>query len=169
MGKQLLLKIPTKTYLRKYITHHYRTPIKINYKSSLFSIVLIALLEKKVYRDLPTSDRNSRYDEFTDFVSVALPMSMLYHVGFNLSKDKAIVLNRFFEAKFTEELFFYCQRNVLQEKRVGGYNKAIEGFAKQFNIEIDVDITFDSLQKSEYRFRKKFETKSCGFVHSHGD
>ncbi len=169
--KHFSLSIPTKTYLKKYLHRRYGSPIQVS-SQTLFGMVVISFLEKKVYSDQPIADRDFRYASFTDKLEVVLPAYRFYHMGLHLSKEKAIVLNRYFEEQFEEDLYRHCLTRVDSERakliRKGkggcGYDKAINEFADIHGIELDVDITFECLKKSEYRHRKKLEKRFSGNV-----
>ncbi len=173
--KHFSLSIPTKTYLKKYLHKRYGLPIPVN-SQSLFGMVMISFLEKKVYSDQPIADRDFRYASFTDKVEVVLPAYRFYHLGLHVTKEKAIVLNRYFEEQFEEDLYRHClvrvdsERAKLHRKGKGGcgYDKAINEFAALHGIDLEEDITFECLKKSEYRHRKKLEKTFSGNVLSSG-
>jgi len=169
------LSIPTKTYLKKYLYKRYGYPIQIN-NQTLIGIVVGSILEKKVHDNNPKEDRENKFATFSDKLELVIPAYKIYSYeqGLHVSKKKAIVINRYFEVQFEEDLYRYClhntdpvSRNLNYKGRGGcGYDKAIINFASQYNLEIDVDITFESMKKNEYRFRKKIESLSCGNVPS---
>ena len=171
--KTFAVTIPTKTYLAKYIHGRYGRPIFIDY-STLIGCTVMAFLDKKVPQDSPTLFRDIRYASFVEKLEMVIPASRVlnYSTGLHISKDKAIVMNRFFEAQFEEDLHRHCYQSVdpsLRERRYKGrggcgYEKAITEFAERYGIELDVDITFECLKKSEYRFRKNLEKRATAFV-----
>jgi hypothetical protein len=156
--------IPTKTYLAKYIHGRYGKPVIIDHRT-VIGCMMLSFLDKKIYQDTPTIWRNLRFEKFTEKVEMVLPAHRAYnyHTGLNIGKDKAIVINRYFETQFEEDLHRYCfsyvnpvlRDRIYKGKGGCGYEKAITEFAEMYGIELDVDISFECLKKSEYRFRKK--------------
>lgn len=169
--KTFSLSIPTKTYLRKYLHKRFGYPIAVNSKTHFGMMVQLAL-EKKVYQDSP--GRDFRYASFIDKVDLAISESLFFKLGYDVPKDKAILINRYFEIQFEEDLYRHCQLRVdsdrakLHRKGKGGcgYDKAINEFAELHGIELEVDISFECLKKSEYRHRKKIEKNFSAIVPS---
>lgn len=173
--KTFAVSIPTKTYLKKYIHRRYGYPIAIN-TQTLFGMVVNSLLDKKTYQDTPDFQRDIRYNSFVDKIELVIPAYKVYSYkeGLNISKDKVIVINRYFELQFEEDLHRYCFNRVdtagreMRYKGKGGcgYEKAINEFAEIYGIDLEIDITFECLKKSEYRLRKKIEKNSAVVVPS---
>jgi len=96
---------------------------------------------------------------YTSYIQCVAPLSLIRDIGFIITNDQVIQFNRFVDDLFEEYLYIFVQKNTKQNQRYCGFKEAIELFAQIHNIEIDVDITFDTLKKAEYRHRKNIEKK----------
>ncbi|MGN6293783.1 MAG: hypothetical protein ACTHMV_13650 [Chitinophagaceae bacterium] len=162
--KLYTIKVPTKTYLRKYATVKYGTELKYN---STLGIILLSFLEKKVFSTkMNEADVNTRLQYMNDFLVFTSSIKTAGWKGLHLSQDKVIAINRFLESNFVEEMHSYCCRHKKNQTWRPGIDKAIHSFAEQYGIIVDVDITFDALKKSEYRYRRALEEKKVSFVPS---
>ena len=83
--------------------------------------------------------------------------------GLNIEVAKVLVINRYFGNQFEEDLYHFCQRNITPG-RYAGYDRALDLFAKRYDIEFEEDITFEALKKMEYRYRKSFEQNLTAIV-----
>jgi hypothetical protein len=165
--KTFALTIPTKSYIRKYIHRRYGYPVILNHKH-LFGSVVLSYLQKKVYTSGATSIHQATYSTYRDRVEMVIPQSYIIKNihGLNIPLEKAIVVNRYFENQFEEDLYHFCKYNLTKNGKHPGYDVAICQFADRHAIEFDVDITFEALKKMEYRFRKNLEKKDYEFVPS---
>ena len=171
--KNFYLSIPSKPFIKKYIYKRYGYPVQVD-NGTLIGVAISSILEKKVHDNNPVDDRENRFSSLTDKIELVIPAYKVYSYeqGLNISIKKAIVLNRYFEIQFVEDLYRHCMQHTkpdlrnLTRKGFGGcgYDKAILQFAQMHDLEIDVDITFEALKKNEYRYRKKMESLSCGNV-----
>lgn len=155
------ITIPTKSYLRKYIHTRYGYPVQINNKT-LIGVVILAILEKKkAYYRGSRSAMQGVYSSYCDKVELSIPKSYITGniYGLNVSTEKAIMVNRYFEQQFIEDLYNFCRYNLTDSGKHPGYDVSIYKFAERHKIEIDVDITFEALKKMEYRYRKNIEKK----------
>jgi hypothetical protein len=165
--KTFALTIPTKSYIRKYIHSRYGYPVVLNNKT-LFGTVMISLLEKKAYSSGARDIHKATFSTYRDKVEMVIPQSYIIKNihGLHISIDKAIVVNRYYENQFEEDLYHFCKYNLTKNGKHPGYDVAICQFAERHCIEFDVDITFEALKKMEYRFRKNLEKKDYEFVPS---
>jgi hypothetical protein len=115
---------------------------------------LASRLEFQVSRGYNKTFGTSREADIT----FTIPYHYWYLTKKEISPQTCILLNRYFENKFEEDLSTHVL--MMDTEGHGKYKKAIESFAKLYNIEIDEDITFDGLKQMEYRFRKKNIKKS---------
>lgn len=159
------VKIPTKPYLKKFVSKQYGLPFLIDY-NSVFGMMLNTLLEKNNYRVLPLECRDKKLHSFTASIDIQKPSSYFlnYRNTLNPNSNSIILINRFLEILFTQELHHYCQKNIQQNTRYPGYQEAIQSYVQKMDIEIPEDITLDALIKAQYRYRKKLEEKSESFV-----
>jgi hypothetical protein len=77
-----------------------------------------------------------------------------HHYGTDIDKKNTVYVNKMLEKRFKRELLWYCHVLSLVDIE---YKTALLQFCNLRNIEIDVDITLDNLQKMDYRNRKKEE------------
>lgn len=164
------IEVPTKSYLRKYITAKNGGDLQLNYNTTLGTLVL-CLLEKDYFSiNMNTESKDVRISYMTDKITFVVRASTMYYKGFSLSNDKIIAINRYMENEFAEELHKYCQGNIEKRDWRPGRNKAVYTFAEKYGIDLYEDISFEALKKAEYRFRIRSEKKPekiiQSFVHS---
>ena len=157
--KSFTFRLPVKKYIQKYLTTMYGPTIPATMETDIGFVVLNTLasrLESQVCRGYNKQFDNGKNGDIT----FTIPFHYFYLTKKELSIHTAILLNRYFENKFEEELSrFVHSRNT---EGWGKYKKAIEDFAAFYNIEIEEDISFDGLKKMEYRHRKKnIENSLC--------
>jgi hypothetical protein len=153
------VNIPTKSYLRKYLHKRYGYPIQINNRT-LIGSVLVAYLNKKVYNDRSNSlDLFNTYATLNDRLECVVAQNEVFYgiLGLQIEPAKVIIINRYFAAQFEDDVYRFCQNNLTSNGKHPGYDIALEKFAQMYDIEFDVDITFEALKKMEYRYRKKLE------------
>jgi hypothetical protein len=158
--------VPTKTYLRKYLHAQYGNPIKLDYLTTLGNLVLCLLDNKTFTINVSEKYKEQRIQYMNDEVHFTAPISTMYWKGFTLSKDKIIAVNRFIENDFVRELSFYCKSNLKNRAWRPGIKEAIYSFCQEHQIEMDEDVTFDALQKSEFRYRKREEQRKEKKLHN---
>lgn len=157
MAQTFSVQIPTSPHIKCLIRHEFGDPIPIN-NQSLIGVFLIGVLEKKSFHTpLPNGKADLRLHYFTERVTCVAPMSLLKDFGWNIKRDHIIQFNRFFEEHFDRELYIHVKRNTLADARYAGYKQALESFAAQYFIELEKDISFETLKKKEYRYRMKVE------------
>lgn len=183
--KSFTFQLPVKRYVRKYLLTKYGeygvVPAKM--ESDVGFVILNTLassLDGKVCRGY--SGVNDKQNP--DVITFDIPFHYFYLVKKEISSQTCILINRYFENKFERELCDYVdmihqagklRRTVVEdfaeEKRLNkNYcikrylngseftrKKAIEDFLRQYNIDIEVDITYDAIVKMENRYRKKNE------------
>jgi hypothetical protein len=149
------IHLPVKTYVRKYLQKTYGQTIVINQKSKLGKILLLALSS-----NLPTkmgeNDIDVRLARMNDTLPVKVPMDYWYRLGVKeINPCMAINIGRIFEDEFEEDL----HKIVDRAKTFLGVERktAIEYFANNHNIDLEVDISSEALKKMEYRYRTSQE------------
>lgn len=162
------VNIPTKSYLRKYLHKRYGYPVVINNRT-LIGSVLVAFLKKKVYSDRSNAtDLQNTFATLTDRLECVVSRDEVFYgnCGLHIEQEKVILINRYFAAQFEEDVHRFCQQHITNNGRHPGYDRALEKFADMYDIEFDVDITFEALKKMEYRYRKKLEENHTANVPS---
>jgi hypothetical protein len=151
------VKFHTKPYLKKYFEKLYGDPL-IFTTNNFFGVVFASLLERPLELKQSPDKIRMRVDVYDVLMEVHCPMTFLTRniYGFEVKGEHVISINKLFEERFDEDLFRYCfpfsLTNDIERK------EALELFSNAYGLEIDVDITFDALQKKEYRFRKNQES-----------
>lgn len=148
------LRIPVKTYIKKYLGKLYgEEVIPAQMETNIGFVVLMTIssrLEGKVCRGY----NNQFQNPYQSSVTFTVPFHYFYLTKKELSIHTVILLNRYFETKFEEDLCRFIDSFMI---RGGTYKAAIEAFAELYNIDIEEDITYEALKKKDYRFRKKNE------------
>jgi hypothetical protein len=172
-----LISIPTKTYLKKFIEKEVGKDV-ITPGDHPIQTFLYALLEKKDFN----YSFKEHYRSFDTSMQISVSYFVFHQVGRGISPSNVVLFNDYVEQLFDQELYKIQQhlkyQQALQEavkEAVSQYNiklsrchqrnwfqvpkqkDALEQFAKKYDLEIEVDITFEALKKMEYRARKRFE------------
>lgn len=156
------VELPTKTYLRKFVSGKNITIL--DYNSTLGTLIL-CLLDKKIFNtNMNDEDMTRRLQYMNDKIVFTCSINTLFYKGLILTCDKIIAINRYIEHSFVEELHMWCRSNTANRIWRPGIDKAIYSFAEKYQINIDEDITFDALKKAEYRHRQRLEVKLKSFV-----
>lgn len=151
--KSFTFRLPVKKYVQKYLTTLHGETIPAIMETDLGFVVLMTLssrLEGKVCRGY----NNQWKDPYKSTVTFTVPYHYFYLTKKELSIHTCILLNRYFETKFEEDLSRFVDSFMVKG---GKYKSAIEAFAEIYGIEIEDDISYEALKKMEYRFRKKNE------------
>lgn len=122
-----------------------------------FCLFVRACLSNNVNDGLSKENQSVRMKFFTDNLQIFIPFSNMRRFGHTLSLDHIIMINRFLEIDFSNELVRHCRYITKGENRYLSYKEAYEAFLEKHHIDIEDDITFDALKKMEYRSRKKSE------------
>lgn len=136
----------------------YGKVIKVSFKTYI-GMNVYCLLEKKGRIEKQSSKRDNqlRYDMLTDKLCILVPRYLLYSTGIHIPMAKVVVINNTYEQMFSEHLYNFCEAY-----RMAGFEqkKGIEDFCDKFDIDIDIDITYNGLRKTVYRRRKLGEKLS---------
>lgn len=153
--RYIKLKIPVKTYVKKYLECKYPGEQKLSLNNVLGKLIYLCLeKENSHWRDEKINMEWQKYRLMTDEFTVLIPMngSYLYSVGYTIPEAKSIFISNHFEEQMIHELHMMA---VLSNKFGGTNSQAIEDFCEKYNIVIDVDVTFQAFKKAEYRYRLK--------------
>jgi len=161
MASKFYVKIPMPSYLAKFVLARYGNNKAIDIENSnTISTTIYSLLQKPYIKTLESNKaKEITVINYTSYIQCVAPLSLIRDIGFIITNDQVIQFNRFVDDLFEEYLYIFVQKNTKQNQRYCGFKEAIELFAQIHNIEIDVDITFDTLKKAEYRHRKNIEKK----------
>lgn len=148
------LVIYTKPYLKKYLHSLYGNPLIFD-KDNLFGVTVAAFLDKPLDFHVTKEELRCRTDKYTEKMEVFLPRTILTKrrsLGYDLTDQHTITLNKFFETRFTEDLARWCELGAIYKVE---FKKNLEDFCYRHKIELEYDISFDAIKKKEYRFRDK--------------
>ena len=144
------MSIKTKRFLKPYLESFYGNPICFSFKHTL-GTVIAGLLERPQRIHKTRDDIQFRFDKFDTELIIYLPKTFLtkYEAGYALSVEGVITFNKHFENAFEEDLYKCCElARIYKIQR----KKAIEEFCMRHHVSIEEDITYECLQKKEYRF-----------------
>jgi hypothetical protein len=181
--KSFTFQLPVKRYVRKYLLTKYGefgvVPAKM--ESDVGFVILNTLassLDGKVCRGYNAVE----WKQNPEMITFEIPFHYFYLVKKEISPETCVLLNRFFENKFEMELCEYVdmvnqagklRRTVVEDfadqkgldknsslkRYLNGAEftrkKAIEDFIRQYNVDIEVDVSYDALKQMEIRYRKK--------------
>lgn len=161
MPDTIILNIPLKTYLKKYLTNKYGEIHSVN-KSSWLGRYLIVLLDKH-YRKSKTPLT------IDDYYPVSISHSVFKEVGFDICTEKLKQLSDMINKIFLNDLHSYIE--VSTGSNLKFYNevhdsinrqnvlRAIKQFLKHHEIQED-ELSADSLYRGYSRSKKKDKTIS---------
>ena len=154
--KYFTFRIPVKKYIYRYLTTLHGETIKAEMDTDLGYVVLNTLasrLDAKVCRGY----NNQFKDRYKEAITFCIPYHYFYLTKKEISVHTCILLNRYFENLFEKDLYnFISMYNI---EAYGRYKVALESFCALYNIEVEEDISFDSLKKKADRYRKRIPEK----------
>ena len=158
------VKVPTKTYLRKYLQAMYAEELLLHYRSDIGTFILSTLTKETHDVKLNAEDIADRLSKMTDTVTFAGSLGTMDYKGHTVDPEKIIAINRFLEQMFVKDMHLFCATQKRPRAWRPGISDAIYAFAEGLKLELPEDTTFDALKKAESRYRKKLEQKFVGFV-----
>lgn len=154
------VRVPTKTYLRKYIYAEYGHPLKLDYHTPLGTLILCLLENEDFSINMNNEKKESRIQYMNDQIEFSGPLSTMRYKGYSLTKDRVIAINRYVENEFIKDLHYHCKTNLKNRMWRPGIKDAIFSFADIYKIEVEIDVTFEALKKAEARYRDRKEKKT---------
>lgn len=150
--KYISISVPVKPHIKKYIHALYGQVIVVSFKTFI-GINIYSLLENKNFNKSRQGKRFMKVKAhlFTEKLSIRISEDLLYRTGLVIPIEKSAVINNMYEQMLSENLYTFCEAYKMAKIE---RQQAIEDFCKRYKIDIDVDITFDALSKTEYRHRK---------------
>lgn len=167
MSTTYTVTLPVKPYVQKYInTIEGGEQIKFDAKN-MFCMIIRAYLENSNKCGLNSQDMEAHLKTRNKQIKIIVPMKRMGDVGHTIKPDNAVLINRFLEDVFKKAFISFVKDFTKKEGRYRDYKDAYYAFAESYKIVIDEDITFDALQKMDYRSRQKKTKKNFpSFVHS---
>lgn len=147
--KNELLELPVTAHIKKFCDSFFGNPVVLDDSSSH----VIAL---KVFLDLPAQIELFHEDKETRVLPnfVYLKNQRMRYMRILLRKSNAQQMLKYLDKVFEEELHLYVTNHSIKKSHTEGEKHSIEAFCENHNIEIDVDISWDALQKLYYRYKK---------------
>jgi len=150
--KYFTFRLPVKKYIQKYLTTLYGETIPATMDTDI-GFIILNILASRLESQVARGYNKQLQAGVPGSVTFTIPIFYWYYTKKQLSVHTCILLNRFLENRFEDEL---CRFIAMRDTEGHGkYKKAIEDFSRIYNIELEEDITFDGLRKMEYRSRKK--------------
>lgn len=148
--------LPVKTYIRKYIESSYGDPTIINLSTDV-GFVVLNTLASRMENKLGKGNIDLFQNRFVDKVIFRIPFHYFSLTKKEVSPHTVVLLNRYFENKFDHDMnVFISNSNVPYGTQI---KTGIEKFLAIHNIEMDVDVTYEALSKSLYRYSKNLSKK----------
>jgi hypothetical protein len=148
--------LPAKTYIKKYINTLYGDPIIVDLKTDIGFLILCTLTSRLDSKHSRGCNLDLSLKRYSDKIVFKIPFHYFSIAKKEVSPATFFLLNRFFENKFDHDLHRFVTANKVTK---GDIKKNIELFLGRYNIESDIDISYDALKKSEYRYRKSLSKK----------
>jgi hypothetical protein len=148
-SKSYHVTIPVKTHIGKYFSQMYGHPIALSHQDDFGDSVLTKLSTPPLIR--PTKyDRNITMKLFITALRFQVPMHMYYRLENDITDAHIININRYLEHTFETA---FCTW-VMCKAAAGTQRKsAIEQFCDLHEIDIEIDVPYETLKKMEYRDR----------------
>jgi hypothetical protein len=150
------IDIPCKGYIKKYYNCIYGNPVMLDHSSDFGDTILtkmsttpLSQVSKKILSIAP-KDNN-------DVMKFQLPVDTFYRINTELSEQQVYSINRYLENVFETDL---CVIVGIASAFMVERKMAIERFANKYGIVLEEDITYEALQKKEYRYRKSSTAKN---------
>lgn len=159
------LPIPCKSYIVKYYSSIYGSPIDLNQREDFADIILTKILTEPPKR-LSKQALNIAIKGLNDQIKFRIPIDLFYRIDNSISEQKIWSINRFLERNFEQEMI-----TIISVAGVFGVEKrtVIEAFARKYGIILEEDITLDALKKKDHRIRNntQFKNKFLALLSSH--
>ncbi len=148
--------LPVKPYIRKYIATIYGEPTIISFNTDLGFGVLNALASR-IEHKLSKGNIDIFQNRFTDEIEFRIPFHYMSLTKKQVSPNTIVLMNRYLEYKFDHELNLHLTTSKVPYGTT--VKKGIELFLSIYDIEIDVDITYEAITKSLWRHSKNLSDK----------
>lgn len=150
------LTLPVKPYIRKYLAVLYGDPIIINLNTDIGFAVLNALASRMEFK-ISKGNIDLFQNRFTDEIELRIPIHYFSLTKKDVSSNTIVLLNRYLEYKFDLELKVHLATSKVPYGTT--VKKGIELFLSIYNIEMDVDITYEAITKANWRHNKNLSDK----------
>lgn len=154
--------LPSKTYIKKFITSTHGDPIKLDLKTD-FGFVVLTTLASRLDGKMSRGNIDLWQNRFVDKIIFKIPFHYLRITKRELTPATFVLLNRYFENQFEREVGRFIDKSLASGNTI---KKGIEDFMDKYNIDLEHDISYEAVKKAEYRNRKKLSkefvrTLSC--------
>lgn len=155
MSRYYNIHIPVKPYIQKFFHPRDGSPIFPNNHPMLW-LFIKPYLQYKVQDGISISQRHRQISNLKGKLTIQLSVSKVKLYGIQARPSSIIIINQLLDTYFGKELFWFVSKCEQNTGRYKGFSKTIEDFCQLHNIEIEEDISTESLQNLYKRHRKKY-------------
>lgn len=144
MSSFYTVRIPVKPHIQKFFHTREGFPIR----SSDQSISWLLIRPYLMYRRSDDRSRQQREKQISGLkaeITVQLSIHKVKLYGLSASPQGIILLNMVLDNLFGRELYWFVQANISGSGRYPGIKTAIEKFCRKFNIELEEDISLNTI------------------------
>jgi hypothetical protein len=150
------IDVPCKGYIKKYYNCIYGDPVPLSHASD-FGDTILTKMAATPLSQVNKKILNIAFRDFDQQLKFQLPLDTFYRIDVRPTEQQVYGINRYLENVFETDLCMIvtCAGIFGVEKK-----RAIERFAEKFGIRLEEDISYEALQKKEYRYRKSSTAKN---------
>ena len=145
----MILKVPVRPHVFKYLSARYPLPFLVNEKSHVAEHLYLLMR-----RPLNHNFHSNHLTRYTEVLEISVNLRQIFARGAtNLTPSTVVRFNEYIDAQIKEELIHYL--NFIEEFSTGTWKKGIYNFMDKYNLQEGIDVTYDGFQKYYYRYRKQ--------------
>lgn len=139
--------LPTERYLKKFLENKVSVSPEyvVSNKDTFGSFVYVCLENGNYNVELNQKKLN-------DKIKLVIPIDYENRKKKDLTSENIHLINNFLKSWFYEDFFTYM---LAFDTFSVPHDKSIYNFCNRYNIELDVDVNFETLKKAYYRYREK--------------
>lgn len=149
MNNLLRIHMPTRVYLKKYITFYEGPQPRVNNKTPFGRFVFAMLSKHTVIRDQYYAPTWLAREQNTEKLTLLVTHRTFTHVGDTVSMEKAAYINHYIKDQFDIALTLAGMNGRYVKGK--SIKSALIDFAEHHGIEVEVDISIDNLLKIWHR------------------
>lgn len=158
MNHHYTVSLPVKAYILRYVHTVEGKPIYFDSQSMLCQVIR-AYLQNRNKSGLSRQQMQTAVSTRDALLEIKVPLNAknLKVIGYYISEDNVVLINRFLEQCFETALQKFIKEYTAKatSNRFRDYKGAYLAFAEHYNIVLDEDITYEGLKKIEFRSREK--------------
>lgn len=161
MNSYYTVRIPVKPHIQKFFHSREGYPIRSSDQSISWLLIRPYLLYRRS-DDRSPQQREKQIQALKASIIVQLPMHKVKLYGLSASPQGVILLNMLLDNLFGRELYWYVQANISGSGRYPGIKTAIEKFCAKHEIELEEDISLNTISTIYKRQAAREESKIKG-------